>query len=563
MTKYIFVTGGVLSGVGKGITSASLGTVLKAKGFKVNIQKCDPYLNMDAGTLNPGEHGEVFVTDDGAETDLDIGHYERFLGRNLTGSSSLMAGYIFNKVLSAEREGKYLGKTVQIIPHIISEIQNNIIETGKGFDIHIVEIGGTVGDYEGLHFMEAIRQMKRLVGQENVLYVHVVFLPFLETTNEVKTKPAQNSVSDLKKLGITPDIIAARSDHPITCSLIEKISLYCDVEPEAIIPLTTAKSIYEVPLIIERYKGSSLVMKKMGLKAKKVDLKDWRELNKKIYKKKATVKIGLVAKYLTNKDTYMSVTEALKSACWAEDRDLEIFWINSEELENDKSSKILEEVNGILVPGGFGNRGIEGKIKAAKYARENKVPYLGLCLGMQIATIEFSRHACSLKDANSTEFNSRACYPVIYIMPGQRGIKKKGGTMRLGVYPCLLKKGSISYEAYSSSKIGESKNGGLLVYERHRHRYEFNMKYRDVLEKNGFKITGISPDGKLVEIIEVENHPFFVGVQFHPEFKSRPSKPHPLFQRFIKAAIEKSKTKDQRPKLKTKNVKFLEMEIKA
>ncbi len=542
-TKFIFVTGGVLSGVGKGITAASVGSVLAAKGFKVNIQKCDPYLNMDAGTLNPGEHGEVFVTDDGAETDLDIGHYERFLDKNLTGRSSLMAGYILNKVLNAEREGKYLGKTVQIIPHVITEIQKHIIDTGKDFDIHIVEIGGTVGDYEGLHFMEAIRQMKRIAGPKNVLYIHVVFLPFMETTEEVKTKPAQNSVSDLKRLGITPDIIMARADRPVTEPLIEKISLYCDVEPEAIIPLTTVPSIYEVPLIIEKHKGSQLILEKFGLKGRKTDLKDWVLLNKKIVQKKPKVKIGLVAKYLTNKDTYMSVIESLKSACWANNVDPEIVWINSEDLEKGDLS-LLGEVSGILIPGGFGKRGVEGKILASKYARENNVPYLGLCLGMQVATIDFSRNVCGLRGANSTEFNSKALCPVIYTMPGQRGIKKKGGTMRLGAYPCVIKKESKSFNLYNKFWRGkETKGSDLLINERHRHRFEFNMKYSKDLEKRGFLIAGTSPDKKLVEIVEVPEHPFFVGVQFHPEFKSRPGSPHPLFLGFIKAIVKQNKNR--------------------
>jgi len=541
MTKYIFVTGGVLSGVGKGITAASIGSVLKSRGFKINIQKLDPYLNMDAGTLNPGEHGEVFVTDDGAETDLDIGHYERFLDKSLSGSSSIMAGNIFDKVLSAEREGKYLGKTVQIIPHITAEIQQEIIDAGKGYDIHITEIGGTVGDYEGLHFMEAIRQIKRKVGAENVLYLHVVFLPYLEATKEVKTRPAQYSVKDLRKLGISPDILVTRSDYNITPSMIDKISLFCDLEPEAIIPMVTVNSIYEIPLIIEKYKCADLISKILGLTSKSPDLKNWKDLSERIKKDKKSVKIGLVAKYLTNKDTYMSVIEALKSACWYNNVNPEIIWIDAEVLEKDpnKAKEILKNVDGILVPGGFGSRGIEGKIISAQYARENNIPYLGLCLGMQIATIDFSRNVCKLKNANSTEFNIKTNYPVIYIMPGQRGIKKKGGTMRLGAYPCVIKKRSRSFDLYNSSSFEKKINGqDILIEERHRHRYEFNMKYRKVLEEKGFVISGISPDGKLVEIIEIENHPFFVGVQFHPEFKSRPNKPHPLFVGFIKALVE-------------------------
>ncbi len=526
-TKYIFVTGGVLSGLGKGITASSIGKILSARGFKVNLQKCDPYLNMDAGTLNPGEHGEVFVTEDGAETDLDIGHYERFLGRNLTGSSSLMAGYVFNNVLTREREGAYLGKSVQIIPHIVSEIQNLIMAAGKRFDVHIVEIGGTVGDYEGLHFMEAIRQMKRIVGGDNVLYVHVVFLPYLATSGEVKTKPAQNSVRDLKELGIIPDVICARSDYKITLPLIDKLSLYCGVEPQAIFPLKTASTIYEVPLILEGYKAGDLISKKLGLPKRKPKLEEWANLILEIKKKKdKKIKIALVAKYLSNQDTYISVIEALKAAFWANEVAGEIRWIDSEKIET-KGADLLLGFEGIVVPGGFGQRGIEGKIKAVQYARENKVPFLGLCLGMQVATIEFARNVAGLWGANSTEFNPRTKYPVIYIMPNQRGIKKKGGTMRLGAYPCHISKDSLSYQAYRRRKI----------FERHRHRYEFNMKYKNILERYGFRITGISPDRRLAEIIEVSPHPFFVGVQFHPEFKSRPNNPHPLFDAFVKACL--------------------------
>ncbi|NTU69355.1 CTP synthase [bacterium] len=537
-TKYIFITGGVLSGVGKGIVASSLGAVLVSRGYKVNIQKCDPYLNVDAGTLNPGEHGEVFVTDDGAETDLDLGHYERFLDRSLSWNSSLMAGYVFNKVLTQERDGKYLGKTIQIIPHITSEIQHNIIEAGKGFDIHIVEIGGTVGDYEGLHFLEAIRQMKRIAGQENVVYGHVPFLPYLETTCDVKTKPAQNSVRDLKELGISPDIIFPRSDHEITKPLIEKLSLYCDVEPEAIIPMVTAKSIYEVPLTIEKYNGTDFILNKLGLKSGKKDLKIWKQLNEKIHKKKKSVKIGLVAKYLQNKDTYLSVTESLKAAGWNNNVDVEIEWIDAEKCEDKNQEKYFIGVDGFLVPGGFGVRGIEGKINAAKFARENKVPYLGLCLGMQVASIEFARNVCGLKDANSTEFNEKTSNPVIYIMEDQKNIKKKGGTMRLGAYPCLVSPKTKVFDIYKNDKFSKKEKKGILVSERHRHRYEFNMKYRKVMEDKGFLISGTSPNGTLAEMIEIKDHPFFVATQAHPELKSRPTRPHPLFDSFLKSIVK-------------------------
>ena len=539
-TKYIFVTGGVLSGVGKGIAAASIGAVLEAKGLSVNIQKCDPYLNTDAGTLNPGEHGEVFVTDDGAETDLDLGHYERFLDKNLDQRSSLMAGEVFQNVIDAERRGDYLGKTVQIVPHIVEEIEKRIIETGQGYDVHIAEIGGTVGDYEGLHFIEALRRIQSRLGDDS-FYIHVVFLPYLETSKEVKTRPAQYSTKDLRSLGINPQMIIARSDYPISLALIDKLSLFCGIETEGIIPLETLDYVYEIPLVLEKYNAGDYIAKHLNLKAKKADLKNWEKLIEEIKKNGGEkVKIGLVGKYLSNADTYASVIEAIKSAAWNLGRSAEIKWIDSEEIEKE-GVKALRGVQGIIIPGGFGNRGIEGKISAAKYARENKIPYLGLCLGMQIATIEFSRHVCELTGACSTEFNNKTQYPVIYIMPGQRGVKKKGGTMRLGAYPCELKKGSKSYEAYSKGAGFRLPGKKLVVNERHRHRYEFNMKYRDNLEKNGLELTGISPDGKLVEIVEVKAHPFFVGVQFHPEFKSRPNKPHPLFSGFVRAAIEESK----------------------
>jgi len=537
-TKYIFITGGVLSGVGKGIVASSLGAVLISRGYKVNIQKCDPYLNVDAGTLNPGEHGEVFVTDDGAETDLDLGHYERFLDRSLDKHSSLMAGYVFDKVLTQEREGKYLGKTIQIIPHITSEIQKSIMEAGKNFDIHIVEIGGTVGDYEGLHFMEAIRQMKRIAGPENVLYGHVPFLPYLETSCEVKTKPAQNSVRDLKELGIAPDVIFPRSDYDITKPLVDKLSLYCDVVPEAIIPMVTAKSIYEIPLIIEKYNGTDFILSKLGLKSGKKDLRIWKNLNKQIHKKKKSVRIGMVAKYLQNKDTYLSVTEALKAAGWGNGVDVEIVWVDAEKVEGKNDVNILSKLDGILVPGGFGFRGIEGKINAAKYARENNISYLGLCLGMQVASIEFARNVCGLKDANSTEFNEKTKNPVIYIMEEQKSVKQKGGTMRLGSYPCLVAPSTKVFDIYKKDKFTKKDKKGLLVSERHRHRYEFNMKYKLQMEDMGFVVSGTSPNEKLAEMIEIKGHKFFVATQAHPELKSRPTRPHPLFDHFIKSILK-------------------------
>ena len=534
-TKYIFVTGGVLSGVGKGIASASLGKILKARGFSVNIQKCDPYLNMDAGTLNPGEHGEVFVTDDGAETDLDVGHYERFLDTNLTQSSSLMAGRVFDNVLQAERRGEYLGSTIQIIPHITNEIQKQILEAGKGFGVHIVEIGGTVGDYEGLHFIEAIRQIKYKVGQENVFFVHVVFLPYLETTGEVKSRPAQYSVRELKELGIDPNMIILRSDHLVPEDVVRKISLYSDVPEKAIIPLETAESVYEVPLTLEKASAGSYISKYLGLGSRKPNLKEWEELIVKIKQKKKTVKIGIVAKYLTNLDTYTSIVEALKSAAWANNLNLELVWVNAEKLEVEGIEN-LKGLDGILVPGGFGSRGIEGKILAARYARENNVPYFGICLGMQIATIEFARNVCNLGGATSFEFSSKGgsisgwdpkkSHLVIDLMESQKNLTALGGTMRLGLYNCNLKPGSKAATAYGAKKIKE----------RHRHRFEFNDKYEKKLESCGMVFSGINPETKLVEIIELKNHPWFLAVQFHPEFKSRPTAPHPLFKDFIKAA---------------------------
>jgi CTP synthase len=449
-----------------------------------------------------------------------------------------MAGYVFDKVLTQERDGKYLGKTIQIIPHITSEIQHNILEAGKNFDIHIVEIGGTVGDYEGLHFMEAIRQMKRIAGPENVLYGHVPFLPYLETSCEVKTKPAQNSVRDLKELGIAPDVIFPRSDYEITKPLIEKLSLYCDVPQQAIIPMVTAKSIYEVPLTIEKYKGTDFILNKLGLKLGKKDLKIWQKLNDKIHKKKKSVKVGMVAKYLQNKDTYLSVTESLKAAAWNNDVDVEIIWIDAEKVEGKNGETLLKEVDGILVPGGFGSRGIEGKIKAAKFARENNIPYLGLCLGMQIASIEFARNVCNFKDANSTEFNEKTKNPVIYIMENQKSIKRKGGTMRLGAYPCFISSGTKVFDIYRKDKFTKKSKNGILVSERHRHRYEFNMKYKKQMEDNGFLISGTSPNGELAEMIEIKDHKFFVATQAHPELKSRPTRPHPLFNYFLRAIVK-------------------------
>ena len=522
-TKYIFITGGVLSGLGKGITAASLGTILKARGFSVNIQKCDPYLNTDAGTMNPAEHGEVFVTQDGAETDLDLGHYERFLDEELSRSSSLMNGRIYAKVIADERAGKYLGKTVQIIPHVTNEIANQILAAGKGFDFHIVEIGGTVGDIESLAFLEAIRQFRRKVGTENTLYVHVVYLPYLEASHEIKTKPAQNAVRELREAGIHPDVIVARAERPITDSVMHKLSLFCDVDEAGIVAMPTVRTVYQVPLLLEDAGIGTYITKRLGMKTKTANLSQWRRLVNLIeHPDHRTLRVGVVAKYMENEDTYLCVFEALKAAGWANRVRPEICWIDAEKIETGEAA--LEGYDGLVVPGGFGSRGVEGKIAAANYAIEHNIPYLGLCLGMQAAVIAMARRA-GLKGANTTEIDKVAAYPVIDIMADQVDVSDKGGTMRLGDYPCVLTPGTHSAELYGATEIKE----------RHRHRYEFNNKYREQLQKAGLVLAGLSPDKRLVEIIEVADHLYFVASQFHPEFKSRPNRPHPLFDGFIKA----------------------------
>ena len=532
-TKYIFVTGGVVSGLGKGIMAASIGHILKSRGLFVNIQKCDPYLNCDAGTLNPGEHGEVFVTDDGAETDLDLGHYERFMDQNLTQASSLMSGRVYMSVLECERKGGYLGKTVQVVPHITQKIQEYIIKAGKGYDVHIVEIGGTIGDYEALHFLEAIRQMHRKVGAENVVYVHLVYLPYLETSKEIKTKPAQTSIRDLRSLGLHPDIIGCRSDAKVEREHLAKIALFADVDEAAVVPLPTIKTIYEVPVNLENFGLGEYLTKKLGV-GKRKSRNGWDRLLPKIGKideGDRQVCIGIIAKYLQNEDTYKSVTEALRAAGWANGIKVVWDWVNAEEIEK-KGTDLLRKYDGILIPGGFGTRGTEGKIAAAKYARENNIPYLGLCLGMQIATIEFARNAAGIKEATSEEFNERAKDQVIHVMESQKKLlleSAMGGSMRLGAYPCALQNGSLAKKLYGKKNISE----------RHRHRYEFNNAYKKKLEKKGLLCSGVSPDGRLVEIIEIPKHKFFIASQFHPEFKSRPDRPHPLFSGFIEASTRR------------------------
>ncbi|MFA7244342.1 MAG: CTP synthase [Patescibacteria group bacterium] len=531
MAKFIFVTGGVLSGLGKGITAASIGNILTARGKKVFMMKFDQYFNVDAGTLNPAEHGECFVTDDGAETDLDLGHYERFTDQNLTRESSVMSGQIYQAIIENERQGKYLGKTIQMIPHLTDEIKERINNAAKrsNADFVIVEIGGTVGDYEGLHFVEAIRQMRRDKGIDSTLYCHVGFFPWLATTEELKTKPMQNSIRDLNNFGIHPDIVFCRADYPIPARCLDKISTFCNIDRDAVVPLETLGNVYELPLLLEKFNVARVISRKLKTPlGRRID-RSWIELNKNIRSKKnKSVNIALVGKYMDMKDTYYSVTEALKSAAYKNHVKLNILWTDSELVERYGVDKYLKNTDGIVVPGGFGNRGIEGKIMAAKYARENKVPYLGLCLGMQIAVIEFARHALKTKACNSTEFDKNVKNPVIDIMEHQKKISEKGGTMRLGAYPCVLSEDSKSLNLYGKKEVSE----------RHRHRYEFNNDYREVLSKAGLLIAGTSPDNKLVEIIEHKDHPFFVASQFHPEFKSRPNRPHPLFDGFIKAAIK-------------------------
>lgn len=522
-TKYIFVTGGVLSGLGKGITAASIGKLLKARGLNVNIQKLDMYLNVDAGTLNPAEHGECFVTKDGAETDLDLGHYERFMDVELTQSSSVMSGRILRKVIEDERAGAYLGKTVQIVPHVTGAMQDEIEKAGKGFDVHIAEVGGTVGDIEGLAFLEAIREFAGRVGRKNCIYVHVVYVPYLGASKEFKTKPAQNAVRNLRSIGIVPDVLAVRCESPAPQEIKEKISMFSGVEEQGIALLPNAETVYQVPLELEETGIADYISKKLRLKASKPKLKSWQELVARATKSPVKhITVGMVAKYMDNEDTYMSVTEALRAACWDNNVGLDLVWINSEDISKHNTSKKLQGLDAILVPGGFGSRGIEGKIAAADFAMKNDVPYLGLCLGMQMAVIAKARQILN-GTVHTAEIDEECDHPVIHLMEHQKGITQKGGTMRLGDYPCALVPGTKARELYGSARVNE----------RHRHRYEFNNAYRKQLEAAGLIVSGQSPDGQLVEIIEVKNHPFFVATQFHPELKSRPDRPHPLFNGFV------------------------------
>ena len=532
MAKYIFVTGGVVSGLGKGITAASLGRLLKARGLRVAAQKLDPYINVDPGTMSPYQHGEVFVTEDGAETDLDLGHYERFIDENLNKYSNLTTGKVYWNVLNKERRGEYLGSTVQVIPHITNEIKAFIYNVGKKTDADVVitEIGGTIGDIESQPFIEAIRQISLEVGRENSLFIHVTLVPFLKGSEEHKTKPTQHSVKELQGMGISPDIIVLRCDIPLDQSIFEKISMFCNVKPDCVIENLTLPNLYEAPLMLEKANFSAVVCRELGIEAGEPDLTEWMQMVEKIRSRTRCVDIGLVGKYVGLHDAYLSVAEALRHAGYFHDTRVRIHWIDSEEITAENAGEKLADLDGILVPGGFGQRGIEGMIQAARYARENKLPYFGICLGMQIAVIEYARNAASITDADSGEFDEQCRHKVIDFMPGQSEDIDKGGTLRLGAYPCEIAKDTTMERCYGASSISE----------RHRHRYEFNNDYRAVLEEKGLTISGTSPDGRLVETVELTDRPFYVGVQFHPEFKSRPNRPHPLFKGFIGAALDRS-----------------------
>ena len=538
--KYIFLTGGVVSSVGKGVTAGALGRILKARGLKVAIQKLDPYLNVDPGTMSPYQHGEVFVTADGAETDLDLGHYERFIDENLSQACNVTAGQVYSHVIEKERRGDFLGGTIQVIPHITNEIRRRIALVGKesGADVIIVEVGGTVGDIEGLPFFEAIRQMRMAVGRNDALYVHVTFLPYIGATGELKTKPTQHSVNELRSIGIQPQVIIARTDHPVTDDIVDKIALFCDVDRRAVIPLETTDLIYNVPLLLEDAGLGDFIIEELHLKAGRPDLTEWRKTigtMRAAKQSERSVSIAVVGKYVELRDAYMSVKEALFHAASSLHHRLEILWVNSEELEKGKGWDLLEQADGVVVPGGFGYRGIEGKIIAGRYAREKLVPYLGLCLGMQTMCIEFARDVLGLEDANSSEFEVTSDNYVIDMMLDQRSITDLGGTMRLGLYPCKLTEGSHAADAY---------HAGGVIQERHRHRYEFNNEYRARFSEAGMTFSGLSPDGKLVEIAEITDHPFMVGSQFHPEFLSRPNAPHPLFTGLIRSAIARHAEKE-------------------
>ena len=531
MTKYIFVTGGVVSGLGKGITAASLGRLLKARGLKVAAQKLDPYINVDPGTMSPYQHGEVYVTEDGAETDLDLGHYERFIDENLNKYSNLTTGKVYWNVLNKERRGEYLGSTVQVIPHITNEIKEFVYRVGKKTDADVVitEIGGTIGDIESQPFLEAVRQISLEVGKENSLFIHVTLVPFLRGSDEHKSKPTQHSVKELQGMGIRPDIIVLRCDEPLEDSIFKKISMFCNVKPDCVIENITIPCLYEAPLMLEKANFSSVVCRELNIDAPAPDLAEWTNLVEKIKSRKSTVHIGLVGKYVQLHDAYLSVAEAMRHAGYTLDAHIDIDWIDSELLTKETYEDRLKELDGIIVPGGFGGRGIEGMILAAKYARENNIPYFGICLGMQIAVIEYARNVCGITDAHSGEFDEICKNKVIDFMPGQSENIDKGSPLRLGAYPCIIAEGTTMERCYGTNEISE----------RHRHRYEFNNDYRDILTENGLVLSGKSPDGRLIETVELTDRPFYVGVQYHPEFKSRPNKAHPLFKGFIEAALKK------------------------
>ena len=539
MQKFIFVTGGVVSGLGKGITAASLGRLLKARGLKVAAQKLDPYINVDPGTMSPYQHGEVYVTEDGLETDLDLGHYERFIDEDLNKFSNLTTGRVYWNVLNKERRGEYLGETVQVIPHITSEIKSFLYNVGQhaGADVVISEIGGTAGDIESQPFLEAIRQVGQEVGPENALYIHVTLVPYLKSSGEHKSKPTQHSVKELQSMGIKPDIIVLRTDEPITDeSIFQKIALFCNVRPDCVIENLTIPVLYEAPLMLERHHFSDIVCRELHLEAPAPDLSEWTALVRQIRSPKETVRVALVGKYVKLHDAYLSVMEALRHGGYGLSAKVDIDWVDSETLTEENAAGKLSGADGILIPGGFGSRGIEGMIAACRYAREQGVPYLGICLGMQVAVIEFCRNVCAIKDANSGEFAPQGRHKVIDYMPGQNQDRDKGGTLRLGSFPCRVKPGTKLRECY----------GQDLIHERHRHRFEFNNDYRETVEAAGMVLSGLSPDGRIVETVELAEHPFFVAGQFHPEFKSRPNRPHPLFAGFVKAALERRRKRGER-----------------
>ena len=539
MTKYIFVTGGVVSSIGKGVSVASIGRLLKSRGLKVSVQKLDPYLNVDPGTMSPYQHGEVFVTKDGCEADLDLGHYERFIDIELTSSSNVTAGQIYSSVITRERRGDYLGGTIQAVPHVTNEIKERIFSLAQESqaDVLVVEVGGTVGDIEGLPFLEAIRQIRNDAGRENVYYIHVTLLPHIGATGELKTKPTQHSVKELRSIGIQPDAIIARSDYPVSEGIKDKIALFCDVPQQSVIALLTVANVYEVPVILEEAGLGDTLLEFLGGEYRGRDLADWRALVERMNVPKEKVPIAVVGKYADLPDAYISVKEALYHAALHHGREVEISWVHSEEVERCGPEMVLSSAQGIVVPGGFGPRGIEGIIQTARYARETGVPYLGLCLGMQMMVVEYARHVLRLEGANSTEFDSETPHPVISLMPDQLAVRDMGGTMRLGSYPCKLVGGSRSAAAYGQSKVSE----------RHRHRYEFNNEYMELLAEAGLKPRGVSPDGSLVEVTEAVDHPFMVGVQFHPEFRSRPERPHPLFRDFLGVAKQVIREGGQHP----------------